>query len=87
MVRRSAGYGSATAEDPHFGSLGSVAASTAVGDRVSVKLRRFEATAATLDITPTAVDLRVPTVEIRCHRVSSSDVRSEIAYLPKHLQA
>ena len=55
--------------------------------RVSVNSRRFEATAATLDITPTAVDLRVPTVEIRCHRVSSSDIRSETGYPPKHLQA
>jgi len=40
-----------------------------------------------IDIAPTAVDLRVPTVEIRCHRVSSCDIRSEIAYPPKHLQA
>ena len=52
--------------------------------RVSVNLRRFEATAATLDITPTAVDLRVPTNTCWCHRMSSSDIRSEIAHPPKH---
>ena len=52
--------------------------------RVSVNLRRFEATAATLDITPTAVDLRVPTHTCWCHRMSSSDIRSKIAHPHKH---
>ena len=52
--------------------------------RVSVTLRRFEATAATLDITPTAVDLRVPTHTCWCHRMSSSDIRYNIAYPHKH---
>ena len=52
--------------------------------KVSVNLRRFEATAATLDITPTAVDLRVPTHTCWCHRMSSSDIRYKIAYPPKH---
>ena len=78
---------SATAVDPHFRSLGSVEASTAAvreRHRVSVNLRRFEAIAATLDITPTAVDLRVPTHTCWCHGVSSSDSRSETALSPKH---
>ena len=52
--------------------------------RVSVNSRRFEATAATLDITPTAVDLSVPTHTCWCLRVSSSDIRSKTALSPKH---
>ena len=53
--------------------------------KVSVNLRRFEATAAaTLDITPTAVDLSVPTHTCWCLRVSSSDIRSKTALSPKH---
>ncbi len=65
-----------------------MAASTAVGDtRVPVKLRRFEAAAATLDITPKAADLRLPTHTCRCYLVSSSDIRIENSYPPKVLKS
>ena len=49
--------------------------------RVSVNLRRFEATAATLDITPTAVDLRVLTYTCWYQRMSSIVVISGLKSL------